>query len=30
MYLTDFAIKGADNGELLIMPGETTTLKWVA
>lgn len=23
-----FAIKGADNGELLIMPGETTTLKW--
>ncbi|MDI9256260.1 MULTISPECIES: Sec-dependent nitrous-oxide reductase [Flavobacterium] len=24
-----FAIKGADNGELLIMPGETTTLKWV-
>jgi len=24
-----FAIKGADNGELLIMPGETTTLKWI-
>jgi nitrous-oxide reductase len=24
-----FGIKGADNGELLIMPGETTTLKWV-
>ena len=24
-----FAIKGADNGELLVMPGETTTLKWV-
>ena len=24
-----FAIKGADNGELLIMPGETLTLKWV-
>ncbi len=24
-----FAIKGADNGELLIMPGETQTLKWV-
>lgn len=24
-----FAIKGVDNGELLIMPGETTTLKWV-
>jgi len=24
-----FAIKGADNGELLIMPGETSTLKWV-
>ncbi len=23
-----FAIKGADNGELLIMPGETVTLKW--
>jgi nitrous-oxide reductase len=23
-----FAIKGADNGELLIMPGETATLKW--
>ena len=23
-----FAIKGADNGELLIMPGETQTLKW--
>jgi nitrous-oxide reductase len=23
-----FAIKGANNGELLIMPGETTTLKW--
>lgn len=25
-----FAIKGAPNGELLIMPGETQTLKWVA
>ncbi len=24
-----FAIKGADNAELLIMPGETQTLKWV-
>ena len=24
-----FAIKGANNGELLIMPGETCTLKWV-
>ncbi|MFK7001375.1 Sec-dependent nitrous-oxide reductase [Flavobacterium oreochromis] len=24
-----FAIKGVDNGELLIMPGETTTLKWI-
>jgi nitrous-oxide reductase len=24
-----FAIKGADNGELLIMPGETQTLKWI-
>ncbi|MCZ2356001.1 MAG: Sec-dependent nitrous-oxide reductase [Bacteroidia bacterium] len=24
-----FAIKGANNGELLIMPGETTTLKWI-
>jgi nitrous-oxide reductase len=24
-----FAIKGADNAELLIMPGETCTLKWV-
>ncbi len=24
-----FAIKGAPNGELLIMPGETCTLKWV-
>ena len=23
-----FAVKGADNGELLIMPGETATLKW--
>lgn len=23
-----FAVKGADNAELLIMPGETTTLKW--
>ncbi|MBX3163014.1 MAG: Sec-dependent nitrous-oxide reductase [Bacteroidetes bacterium] len=23
-----FAIKGASNGELLVMPGETTTLKW--
>jgi nitrous-oxide reductase len=25
-----FAIKGAPNAELLIMPGETQTLKWVA
>ncbi len=25
-----FAIKGANNAELLIMPGETTTLKWNA
>ena len=24
-----FAIKGALNAELLVMPGETTTLKWV-
>lgn len=24
-----FAVKGADNGELLVMPGETVTLKWV-
>lgn len=24
-----FSIKGANNAELLIMPGETTTLKWV-
>jgi nitrous-oxide reductase len=24
-----FGVKGADNGELLIMPGETVTLKWV-
>jgi nitrous-oxide reductase len=24
-----FAIKGANNAELLIMPGETQTLKWV-
>jgi nitrous-oxide reductase len=24
-----FAIKGADNAELLVMPGETQTLKWV-
>ena len=24
-----FAVKGNDNGELLIMPGETQTLKWV-
>ena len=24
-----FAVKGANNGELLIMPGETLTLKWV-
>lgn len=24
-----FAIKGAQNAELLIMPGETSTLKWV-
>ena len=23
-----FGVKGADNGELLIMPGETLTLKW--
>ena len=23
-----FGIKGADNGELLVMPGETVTLKW--
>ena len=23
-----FAIKGANNGELLVMPGETVTLKW--
>ena len=23
-----FAVKGASNAELLIMPGETTTLKW--
>jgi len=23
-----FAIKGASNGELLVMPGETATLKW--
>jgi nitrous-oxide reductase len=23
-----FAIKGANNAELLIMPGETSTLKW--
>lgn len=25
-----FAIKGANNAELLIMPGETQTLKWIA
>lgn len=24
-----FAVKGDGNGELLVMPGETTTLKWV-
>ncbi len=24
-----FAVKGADNGELLVMPGETQTLKWM-
>lgn len=24
-----FAVKGASNGELLVMPGETQTLKWV-
>ena len=24
-----FAVKGAQNAELLIMPGETSTLKWV-
>jgi nitrous-oxide reductase len=24
-----FSIKGADNAELLIMPGETATLKWI-
>lgn len=24
-----FAVKGASNGELLIMPGETVTLKWI-
>lgn len=24
-----FAIKGADNAEILIMPGETQTLKWI-
>jgi nitrous-oxide reductase len=24
-----FAIMGAQNGELLIMPGETRTLKWI-
>ncbi len=24
-----FAVKGANNAELLVMPGETTTLKWV-
>ena len=24
-----FAMKGANNGELLIMPGETQTLKWI-
>lgn len=25
-----FAVKGANNAELLIMPGETQTLKWIA
>jgi nitrous-oxide reductase len=25
-----FAIKGANNAELIILPGETTTLKWIA
>ncbi len=25
-----FAIKGANTGELLVMPGETQTLKWIA
>lgn len=24
-----FAVKGAANGELLVMPGETSTLKWI-
>ncbi len=24
-----FGVKGADNGELLVMPGETCTLKWI-
>ena len=24
-----FAVKGASNAELLIMPGETQTLKWI-
>lgn len=24
-----FAVKGANNGEILIMPGETCTLKWI-
>lgn len=24
-----FAVKGADNAEMLIMPGETSTIKWV-
>lgn len=24
-----FAVKGADNAEILVMPGETVTLKWV-
>ena len=24
-----FAVKGANNGELLVMPGETQTLKWI-
>jgi nitrous-oxide reductase len=24
-----FAVKGADNAEMLIMPGETATIKWV-
>ena len=24
-----FAVKGANNAELLVMPGETQTLKWI-